>query len=41
MAFSIEVKPQEDAIGAIVHTVIVTIDDHETILTFESKEDAG
>lgn len=24
----------------MVHTVVVTIDDHETILSFESKEQA-
>jgi hypothetical protein len=40
MAFSIEVKPQGETTGKVVHTVIVTIDDHETVLTFESKEDA-
>jgi hypothetical protein len=26
--------------GATIHTVVVTIDDHETVLTFESKEGA-
>ena len=36
MAFSIEVKPQGETTGKVVHTVIVTIDDHETVLTFES-----
>jgi hypothetical protein len=40
MSFSIEIAPRKDATGAIVHAVIVTIDDHETVLTFESKEDA-
>jgi hypothetical protein len=41
MSFNIEISPRkDDATGAIVHTVIVTIDDHETILTFQSKEDA-
>jgi hypothetical protein len=40
MAFSIEVKPQGETAGKVVHTVIVTIDDPETALTFESKEDA-
>ena len=40
MAFSIEVKPKGETTGKVVHTVIVTIDDHETVLTFESKEDA-
>ena len=33
--------PGKDAKGALAHTVTVTIDDHETVLTFfESKEDA-
>jgi hypothetical protein len=40
MSFRIEIIPQKDAAGAIVHTVIVTIDDHRTVLTFQSKEDA-
>ena len=40
MSFSIEITPRKDAKGAMVHTVVVTIDDHETVLTFESKEDA-
>ena len=41
MSFSIEISPRkDDATGAIVHEVIVTIDDHETVLTFQSKEDA-
>jgi hypothetical protein len=40
MSFSIEIAPRKDATGAIVHALIVTIDDHETVLTFESKEDA-
>jgi hypothetical protein len=41
MSFSIEIiTPREDAKGAIVHTVVVTIDDHETVLTFESQEEA-
>jgi hypothetical protein len=34
------VTPREGATGAIAHAVIVTIDDHKTVLTFESKEDA-
>ena len=29
-----------DATSAITYTVIVTIDDHETVFTFESKEQA-
>ena len=40
MSFSIEITPRKDAKGAMVHTVVVTIDDHETVLTFESKEEA-
>jgi hypothetical protein len=41
MPFNIEIAPGKDAKGAPVHTVTVTIDDHETVLTFfESKEDA-
>ena len=41
MPFNIEITPEKDATGAIAHTVSVTIDDHETVLTFfESKEDA-
>jgi hypothetical protein len=41
MPFSIDITPGKDANGEIAHTVTVTIDDHETVLTFfESKEDA-
>ena len=41
MSFSIQIAPREDdATGGIVHAVIVTIDGHETVLTFQSKEDA-
>jgi hypothetical protein len=41
MSFSIEISPRkDDTTGATVHAVIVTIDDHETVLTFQSKEDA-
>jgi hypothetical protein len=41
MSFKIEISPRkDDATGAIVHEVVVTIDDHETVLTFQSKEDA-
>jgi transposase len=38
MSFSIEVTPQRNATGAMVHTVVVTIDDHETVLNFGSPE---
>jgi hypothetical protein len=40
MSFSIEIAPAKDATGASVHTVVVTIDDHETVLTFDSEEKA-
>ena len=40
MSFSIKITPRKNATGAIAHAVIVTIDDHETVLTIESKEDA-
>jgi hypothetical protein len=40
MSFNIETTPRTDAKGATVHTGVVTIDDHETVLTFESKEEA-
>ena len=40
MSFSIKITPRKDATGAIAHAVIVTIDDHKTVLTFGSKEDA-
>ena len=40
MSFSVEVTPRKDTSGAAVHEVIVTIDGHETVLTFVSKDDA-
>ena len=40
MSFSVEITPRKDTKGAIVHAVTVTIDRHETILTFVSKDDA-
>ncbi len=40
MSFSVEIKPRKDTNGAAVHAVIVTIDGHETVLTFVSKDDA-
>jgi Protein of unknown function (DUF2934) len=40
MSFSIEITPREDTKGTIVHAVIVIIDGHETVLTFQSKDDA-
>jgi hypothetical protein len=40
MAFKIETTSRDDTTGTKVHTVVVTIDDHETVLSFESKEAA-
>jgi hypothetical protein len=41
MSFNIEITPRNDATtGATAYAVIVTIDDHETLLNFESKEAA-
>jgi hypothetical protein len=41
MSFNIEIMLRKDATtGATVHAVIVTIDGHETVLTFQSEEDA-
>src|SRR5580692_3367106 len=40
MAFKIEITPRNDPSGATAYAVIVTIDDHETVLSFESKEAA-
>jgi hypothetical protein len=40
MPFSIEIKADADATGKTVHRVVVTIDNHETVLRFQSKEDA-
>jgi hypothetical protein len=40
MAFKIEITPRNDPPGAIAYAVVVTIDDHETVLSFESKEAA-
>jgi hypothetical protein len=40
MSFCIKITPRKNATGAIAHAVIVSIDDHKTVLTFESKEDA-
>jgi hypothetical protein len=39
--FKIEIAPQNDAtIGATAFAVVVTIDDHETVLSFESRQAA-
>jgi hypothetical protein len=41
MSFNIEITPRNDATtGATVYAVVVTIDDHETVLSFESREAA-
>ena len=40
MSFSIVMTSRKDTNGAIVHAVLVTIDGHETVLTFRSKDDA-
>jgi hypothetical protein len=40
MAFKIEIVPRDDPSGATAYAVVVTIDDHETVLSFESKETA-
>ncbi len=41
MPFNIEITPRNDATtGATVYAVVVTIDDHETVLSFESREAA-
>jgi hypothetical protein len=41
MAFKIETTPRNDATtGATAYAVTVTIDDHETVLSFESREAA-
>jgi hypothetical protein len=41
MSFKIEITPRNGATtGATVYAVIVTIDDHETVLSFESREAA-
>jgi hypothetical protein len=40
MSFSIEITPRGGTQGTIVHAVVVTIDGHETVLTFQSKDDA-
>jgi Protein of unknown function (DUF2934) len=40
LPFSVEVTSRNDARGLAVHAVVVTIDGHETVLTFVSKDDA-
>jgi hypothetical protein len=40
MSFKIEIAPRNDPVGATAYAVVVTIDDHETVVSFESKEDA-
>jgi hypothetical protein len=40
MPFSVEVTPRNDTKGVAVYAVVVTIDGHETVVTFMSKDDA-
>jgi hypothetical protein len=40
MSFKIEITTRNDPSGVTAYAVIVTIDDHETVLSFESKEAA-
>jgi hypothetical protein len=40
MSFNIKIMPRNDPSGATAYAVIVTIDDHETVLSFESREAA-
>ena len=40
MSFNIEITPINDPSGATAYAVIVTIDDHETVVSFESREAA-
>jgi hypothetical protein len=41
MSFNIEITPRNDATTwTTVYAVIVAIDDHETVLSFESREAA-
>ena len=40
MSFKIEITPRNDPTGATVYAVVVIIDDHETVLSFESIEAA-
>ncbi|HEY3624607.1 MAG TPA: hypothetical protein VGL12_19835 [Roseiarcus sp.] len=40
MSFHIEITRRNDTTGATVYAVVVTIDDHETVLSFESREAA-
>jgi hypothetical protein len=38
MAFNIEITPRDDPTVATACAVIVTIDDHETVLSFEASK---
>ena len=40
MAFKTEITPRNDPSGATAYAVVVTIDDHETVVSFESIEAA-
>jgi hypothetical protein len=40
MPFKIETTPRNDPSGATAYAVVVIIDDHETVVSFASKEAA-
>ena len=40
MSFSVKITSRQETNGARVHAVIVTIDGHETVPNFVSKDDA-
>ena len=40
MAFKIEITPRNDPSGATAYAVVVAIDDHETVVSFESRDAA-
>jgi hypothetical protein len=40
MAFKIDIAPGNDPSGATAYAVVVTIDDHETVVSFEPIEAA-
>jgi hypothetical protein len=40
MSFKIEIAPRNDPSGATAYAVVVTIDDHETVVSFESRDAA-
>ncbi len=40
MSFSIKITPRNDPTGTTAYAVTVIIDDHETVVSFEFREDA-